>query len=1283
MVFPECEKRIFRMIINLTFFHLFIFSAFNLAILQFFHRQFNCYAYLRLRYQLTLQYLMKFRFKPFNDFVEKRTLARTRNRYADSSIVSLEMGKGVITAVVRGTAKYNVRIDFDEVEVKRATCTCPYDDVGACKHIVNVLVHSDDGQVEQLVLDLGVVPLVDESILSRIDDVFILENTSILDLKERQIELMSVRQKRHSYSAWDMLQISKASLEPDCMKGEVYCSQTPNASFQIVQKNSKTFLSCSCPNQSQLLCNHLSFVLTEIVRSKALKYSFDPALRLDALSKSAAEIGMKNPENLDAIFRIMIERSRLYIEPKISILNLNASSISDLKQELIPEFKFPKAAKQLAYTQFIVLAENQYAERINFEWMSAPLTQAGTMKSPIKPVQILEVMKSDIRPEILPFYLALLHDQLLEMKDDDLIEQIGRIKQIIKNPLNLPFYFFDRGDVFNAKLTPKSLSKVDIQQADCGATISVKQVDVYFVLSCTIHIAQQNIASKRVKIVGSIFYWVGETLHLIDNPAILRVIEFFKEHKHEVFIHTSQFEEFQETFLHKLEQSISVHYEFVKKAPAKLVKAQSLDTITEYMIYLSESEDYILITPVVAYGETEVSALSRRSIFAVNPAGGMYSIERKENLEQRFIRAVRERHPSFEDQHETDFFYLHKQEFLESGWFLDAFENWRANEFSILGFNQLKNNRMNAHKMAVQTTINSGIDWFEIHANVKFGDQEVGLKEIQKAVLNKTRYVKLGDGTLGVMPTAWVDKFGSYFRSGTIKDDFIKTHHTNFQIIDDLFESEVLSNEASLKLHEYRDKLANFHSIGATKVPKKLKATLRDYQKEGLNWLNFLDEFGFGGCLADDMGLGKTIQMIAYMLQQHEKGNKEPNLVVVPTSLLFNWQVELDKFAPHLKRLIVYGPDRNTKAVDFSKYDLVLTSYGTMLSDIEHLKKQYFNCIILDESQAIKNPGSKRYKAARLLNGRQRIAMTGTPVENNTFDLYAQLSFAMPGIFGTAQRFKDEYSTPIDKFQDSKRASELQQKIHPFVLRRTKTQVAKELPEKTEIVLHCEMGAEQQRVYDTYKKQFQLFLSQPDSDALNGGGLHILQGLTKLRQICNSPALLSDDEYYGNESAKLTVLMENITSLKDNHKILVFSQFVGMLELVKVALEAENIEYTYLTGKTKNREAQVNKFQDDENVRVFLISLKAGGTGLNLTKAEYVFLIDPWWNPAVENQAIDRAHRIGQENKVVAVRLITPNTIEEKIMELQSRKKQLVQDLVHTDASILKQLSKEDLMQMV
>ncbi|MFK7783949.1 MAG: SNF2-related protein [Crocinitomicaceae bacterium] len=1225
--------------------------------------------------------MITLKFRPFQEFIDKNTIERTRSRFMDSTVLTFEMDDHSFKAMVQGSRKYDVHIEFDSVQVKKATCSCPYSGEGACKHIVNVMFKADqqrrrlEAQEEK---EDNHSNLID---VCRIDDKLILENQLVLDLDVYEVESVSAP-RLEKYYAWDMMRIMSSEVKPDHFSGTLYNPRAEATQFSIIEKNGNTVMYCSCDSASEQLCSHLNFLLLEILDETELQLSFNPQLRHSLLRKNATDLGMKNPKNLDDIFSIKIENGRVFIQPKINILDLNARTMTTLKKELIPEFQFPKSVKKNEFEQFLLISENQYSDQLDFKWMKAPLTKKGTIKSPLSEMDILEEMKSDVNPEILPFYLALLKQKMAD-NDSELSEKIAQAKQLIKNPLDLSFFYFQNDKFYASKVTPKSIKPIEIKRVETSASIYVKQQDDYYVLTCTVKTDNIELSSQRMKFVGSFYFWQGETLNLVDNLAIIRVINFFAENKHELFIHKSQFTQFQEEFLQKLEQSISVKYEYVKKAPARLIKQQSLDAITEYMIYLGDSEDYVTITPVVAYGETEVAALSRRSIFAENPAGGLYSIERREVLEQRFIRTVREQHPHFEDQYETDFFYLHKQEFLESGWFLDAFEEWRKNEYSILGFNQLRDNRMNAHKMSVQTSVSSGIDWFEIHAKVSFGDQAASLKEVQKAVVNKTRYIKLGNGTLGVMPKEWIEKFSSYFRSGVVKDDFIKAHHTNFQLIDDLFEKEIMSEEAVLKLTDYQEKLSSFLSIETTEVPQKLNATLRDYQKEGLSWLNFLDEFGFGGCLADDMGLGKTIQMIAYLLLQAEKGRTDANLVIVPTSLLFNWQLELDKFAPHLKRVVVYGADRKTKSIDFSKYDIVITSYGTMLSDIEYLKAYRFNCIILDESQAIKNPSSKRYKAARLLEGRQRLVMTGTPLENNTFDLYAQLSFVLPGLFGSAQRFKDEYSTPIDKFKETKRAKELQQKIHPFVLRRTKTQVAKELPEKTEIVLHCEMGLEQQRVYDAYKQEFQIYLKKQETDSLNRNSLHVLQGLMKLRQICNSPALLSDDEYYGDESAKLSVLMEQISTLKDNHKILVFSQFVGMLELVKSALEKENIEYAYLTGKTKKRQEQVDNFQSDENVRVFLISLKAGGTGLNLTKAEYVFLIDPWWNPAVENQAIDRAHRIGQENKVVAVRLITPNTIEEKIMELQSRKKELVQDLVHTDTTILKQLSQEDLLGML
>jgi SNF2 family DNA or RNA helicase len=444
---------------------------------------------------------------------------------------------------------------------------------------------------------------------------------------------------------------------------------------------------------------------------------------------------------------------------------------------------------------------------------------------------------------------------------------------------------------------------------------------------------------------------------------------------------------------------------------------------------------------------------------------------------------------------------------------------------------------------------------------------------------------------------------------------------------------------------------------------------LRDYQQHGLNWLAFLDQNQLGGCLADDMGLGKTLQTITFL--QHLKTtqkNKTTSLIIAPTSLIFNWNKEIEKFCPTLKILTFVGSERSHLIKDFEKYDIILSTYGSLLNDIEFLKDETFHYVILDESQAIKNPHSKRYKAVRLLKSYNRLVLTGTPIENNTFDLYAQLNFLNPGLLGNMSHFKTTFSDTIDKEKYVEASQLLSKIIAPFVLRRTKEDVAKELPEKTEDVIYCDMGKDQRKVYDFFKDKYRDYLlNKIDENGVAKSQMYILEGLTKLRQICNSTALINEEEDYGNFSVKTEILIEHIKEKTGHHKILVFSQFVKMLQIIKTRLEEEDIPYEYLDGQTKDRQARVDNFQENKEVRVFLISLKAGGTGLNLTEADYVYIVDPWWNPAVENQAIDRCYRIGQSKKVMAYRMICNDTIEEKIVSLQSKKKKVAASIISVD----------------
>jgi SNF2 family DNA or RNA helicase len=369
--------------------------------------------------------------------------------------------------------------------------------------------------------------------------------------------------------------------------------------------------------------------------------------------------------------------------------------------------------------------------------------------------------------------------------------------------------------------------------------------------------------------------------------------------------------------------------------------------------------------------------------------------------------------------------------------------------------------------------------------------------------------------------------------------------------------------------------------------------------------------------------------------------------------------------------LVLDGPNRIERGMQFEQYDLVLISYHNLLTDINTLKKITFNYVILDESQQIKNPDSQRYKTVNLLKSRNRIILTGTPIENNTMDLYAQLSFIVPGLLGSKKYFKDVYTTPIDAFHDRKRKKMLKEKIKPFILRRTKQDVLRDLPAKNELILYCEMKTAQRRIYDLYEKEFRDFISAKDGDEIKKSPMHVLKGLTKLRQICNSSKLLQNEDLTtAADSAKIEMLIEQIQHKKDQHKMIVFSQFVSMLNLIKEALDKQGIRALTLTGQSKNRGKLVNDFQSDKDIPVFLVSLKAGGTGLNLTAADVVYLVDPWWNPAVEQQAIDRIYRMGQQKTVTAVRLISPNTVEDKIQTLQQHKKEISNSILDDGGSL-------------
>ena len=577
--------------------------------------------------------------------------------------------------------------------------------------------------------------------------------------------------------------------------------------------------------------------------------------------------------------------------------------------------------------------------------------------------------------------------------------------------------------------------------------------------------------------------------------------------------------------------------------------------------------------------------------------------------------------------------------------------------------------------------VTSGVDWFDLAGTLDFDGMEVHLPEILEALRHGQNYVRLQDGSRGLLPQQWLKRFASMAELGEAEGEAIRFRSSQALLLDALLaaQEQVTVDAPFAKL---REKLRSFNGVGPVDEPAGFSGELRGYQKTGLGWLHFLQEFRLGGCLADDMGLGKTVQVLAMLQERRARpadgnGRSPPSLAVVPKSLVFNWIEEAKRFTPELRVLDYTGIQRGPLTENFDQYDLVITTYGTMQRDIVKLKDIRFDYAILDESQAIKNAHSQRAKASRLLKADHRLAMTGTPVENHLGELWSLLEFLNPGMLGTATVFQD-LSKKVT--EDDEGLVLLRRALGPFILRRTKQQVLTELPQKTEQTLHCDLEGKQRKRYDELRTYYRAVLNERIAKTgMAKAKIHVLEALLRLRQAAIHPGLI-DKDAADESSAKLDVLMEELREVIDEgHKALVFSQFTSFLAIVRKRLDQEKLVYEYLDGRTRQRQQHVERFQSDPDCPLFLISLKAGGQGLNLTAADYVFILDPWWNPAVEAQAIDRAHRIGQERHVFAYRLIARDTVEEKIVELQRTKRDLADAIISADGNVISRLTSEDL----
>lgn len=603
----------------------------------------------------------------------------------------------------------------------------------------------------------------------------------------------------------------------------------------------------------------------------------------------------------------------------------------------------------------------------------------------------------------------------------------------------------------------------------------------------------------------------------------------------------------------------------------------------------------------------------------------------------------------------------------------------------------------------VETSVKLRGDWFDIDAVVHLGGYTIPFIKFRDHILNNNREYVLPNGEVMILPKEWFSKYTDILLFSNKNQDVLSISKLHYKLL------EKSIPEADLKdVSEAFFELMRSETHKSRSLPAGIHAELRPYQKEGYYWMYLLYLSNLGGCLADDMGLGKTLQTLTIITKAREEemnegdgtGNSQPkavqqslsgetnhsdrlsaSLIVLPSSLVHNWANEISKFAPGLKMLKHIGGNRETDFSGFDQYDVILTTYGVVRNEIEWLRGYEFFYVVLDESQVIKNPESKVFQAVAELKSRYRLVLTGTPIENSLSDLWSQMNFVNPGLLGDLSFFRHNFILPIEKESNEERQEHLKQLIRPFILRRTKNEVASDLPELTEQIRYCNMTESQKNVYEEEKsKARNEILDSITNVGVEKSALIVLQALTRLRQIANHPAMVNPS--YEGDAGKFEEVISNIEEMiAEDHKVLIFSSFVKHLDLFKAYFDSIQRKYSMLIGETRNREEVIRQFQEDPENRFFLISLKAGGVGLNLTAADYVFILDPWWNPAAEMQAVSRSHRIGQTQNVFVYRYISVETVEEKIVRLQERKSELA-DLFINNNNPFRQISREDILDL-
>jgi superfamily II DNA or RNA helicase len=1074
----------------------------------------------------------------------------------------------------------------------------------------------------------------------------------------------------------------------------------------VIQKNEERNFdtSCTCGETAHSLCKHKTALLLQLLNAFG-PYYFDTIRNWDKeKNKLLQAYGYTLEDDLKGKFEFTYNEGKPFLrvlDPAIKKINILQAPVKPAKlMEAVPEEPATEVEEAPGQRLGMVINANAAAyPGFTIDVVKGETDESGErFLDKVEKIDLGKFVNTEVFSEEDKLLIQLLRrfqpselnkflnrnspfsgiwENIIHTEGDTLPEETKTLmldylfpkwKKLAQDQGNSPFVYY---------LPEKKTFKTDNLQS---VKLSVEGLVPYFgighgekgwVVHCYVRVDDEQLEVKENGWANSALFLQDGVFYNWDRQEDILLAEFYMENGTKV-IRDDQWPTILQQYILPLTRQYKVSF-----APG-LVK-EIKDVVPEIRVQLQEKGDYLLFNPIFSYKGFETKSGDKGTITTAQ-GDQILVVHRDVEAENAFLQKLEGLHSGFIRPDGTSHLVLKGSEVLRNNWFFLFIDAMKDMKIPVTGFEVLRNFRFNTARPSTHIHISSGVDWFDARVDIQFGEQHIGIAAVKQALASKQSFVQLPDGTLGILPEEWLKKYSLLFKVGENRNERLRLSKFHFSVIDELYENRN-EQELVIQLEEKYEKLRAFRRIEEIPAPQTLAHILRPYQVSGFQWLNYLRDVGWGGILADDMGLGKTVQALSYLSHFNTEHGRLRALVVCPTTLMYNWENEIKKFTPELTHLIHHGGARAKDSAVFEQYNIIITTYGTLRSDIKWLIGVPFDYAVLDESQAIKNPHSKVAKAACLLAAKNRLCLSGTPLQNNTFDIYAQMNFLNPGMLGSVEFFRNEFATPIDKFGEQEQKDHLRRLLYPFLLRRTKEQVAKDLPEKTESILFCEMLDEQRNIYDAYRNDYRAkILGSIDSQGIDKSQLTILQGLMKLRQICDSPAILNEPEKYPNVSAKLEELAREISENISNHKALVFSQFLGMLALIKEKLKELEVPFEYFDGSTsaQDREKAIQRFQNDDTCRVFLISLKAGGVGLNLTAADYVYIVDPWWNPAVEQQAIDRTHRIGQTKNIFAYRMICIDSIEDKILQLQERKRILARDLISDDQGFVKSLSRAD-----